>query len=249
MKKTIQKIITTKASGAFVAAVTTVALTSVPPCLADTLNPTADTYVQSLVTTDQSANTVLLVKNQFGLPNANNRVTFLRFDGTGIGGANVVSASSLSFTIASFGTPVNMTLQLFGIPDAAANEQFAASTITFANSGYTDGSADNNINDTLLGSPLATFALPNTAAVGSQISFSGAGLDAFLNANANSDVAFILTTSTQNSSVFLALASSENTTYAAPALSYSITPVPEPSAVSLALLGGFGLFAALRRRG
>jgi hypothetical protein len=231
-----------------IAAAGTLLLNTASVCVADTLNPLADTYVQSLVTTDFSAGTQLLVKNQFGGSNPNNRITFLRFDGTGLGGANAVSGAALNFTISSFSTPVNMTLQLFGIPDGAANENFDASTITYANSGYTDGSADNNVNDTLLGSPLATFALPNTATAGTQISFSGAGLDAFLSANANSDVAFLLTTTTQNSSVFLGFASSENTTYAVPTLTYSVTPVPEPSGFSLALIGGLGLLAASRRR-
>ncbi|HEY4415502.1 MAG TPA: PEP-CTERM sorting domain-containing protein [Verrucomicrobiae bacterium] len=245
MKKTLQKNLVVKASGAFAFVAV---LASTWSGLADTLNPLADTYVQSLSTANNSTSTSLLVKNQFGGANANNRVPFLKFDGSDFLGGNVQSAS-LTFTLTSFSTPVNMTFQLFGIPDGATNENFNAATITYANSGITDQSADNNVNDTLMygGAPLATASLLSTAATGTQITFSGANLISFLDANTNSYVSFILTTTTQNSSVFVGFGSSENTANE-PVLNFTLAPVPEPSTIGLAALGSLGIFALRRRR-
>jgi hypothetical protein len=177
----------------------------------------------------------------------NDRVTFIRFDGAAITGP--VSSASLSVVVSAFSSPTNMTLQLFGIPDGAANENFNATTLTFANSGYTDQSADNNVNDALFqgGTPLATAALLATDPVGTVLTFSSPDLVNFLNANtvANLPVAFALTTSTIADSVFLSVASVDNATAASrPALNFEL--VPEPA--SWALAGLASLAALVRRR-
>ncbi len=210
------------------------------------LTPLADTYVQISSTANNSAGTQMLVKNQNN--NANERISFLRFDGSGLTAGNVDSAS-LDLRIVSFANKANMTLQLFGIPDGGFNEAFDASTITYTNSGYTTVTEpDNNVADNLLfgGAPLATFSLLNTANVGDTISFSGTGLVNFLNANNNSDIAFLITTSTLHDQVFLGLGTSENSGNE-PVLNYT-TAVPEPSSLTLALLGGLGLLGLRRSR-
>jgi hypothetical protein len=220
------------------AAICGVVLCSVTTSLALNLNPLADTYVQISSSADNSAATQMLVKNQGN--NANERISFLRFDGTGIGGG-MVDTASLSLRIVSFANKANMTLQLFGIPEGAFNEAFTAGSLTYTNSGYTTATEpDNNVVDALLygGVPLATFALVNTANVGDTINFSGAGLVSFLNANNNGHLSFVITTSTIHDQVFLGLGTAEYSGNA-PVLEYAL--VPEPSSLTLAVLGGFGL--------
>jgi hypothetical protein len=210
-----------------------------------TLTPLADTYVQINSTANNSAATQMLVKNQNN--NANERISFLRFDGSGLTGGDVDTAT-LDLKIVSFSNKANMTLQLFGILDGGFNEAFDAATLTYTNSGYTTAAEpDNNVIDGLLsgGAPLATFSLLNAANVGDAISFSGAGLVNFLNANSNADIAFIITTSTLNDQVFLGLGTSENAGNV-PQLNYTV--VPEPASMTLAFLGGLGLFAMRRRQ-
>jgi PEP-CTERM motif. len=188
----------------------------------------------------------MLVKNQNN--NANERISFLRFDGSELTAGNVESAS-LDLKIASFSNKANMTLQLFGIPDDGFNEAFDAATITYANSGYTTiDEPDNNVLDDLLfgGAPLATFSLLNSANVGDTISFSGAGLVDFLNANNNSDITFLITTSTIHDQVYLGLGTVENLGNE-PVLNYT-TAVPEPSSMTLAALGGLALLRLRRSR-
>jgi hypothetical protein len=210
-----------------------------------TLTPVADTYVQISSTANNSAATQMLVKNQNN--NANERISFLRFDGSGLTGGNVDTAA-LDLKIVSFSNKANMTLQLFGILDGGFNETFDATTLTYTNSSYTTAAEpDNNVIDGLLhgGAPLATFSLLNTAVIGDLVSFSGAGLVDFLNANSNADVAFIITTATINDQVFLGLGTSENAGNV-PQLNYTV--VPEPTSMTLAFLGGLGLFALRRRK-
>lgn len=211
------------------------------------LTPQADTYVQISSTANNSAATQMLVKNQNN--NANERISFLRFDGSGLTGGNVATAA-LDLKIVSFANKANLTLQLFGIPEGGFNEAFDATTITYANSGYTTvAEPDNNVVDGLLfgGAPLATFSLLNTANVGDTISFAGAGLVGFLNANNNATVSFLITTSTLHDQVFLGLGTSENAGNE-PVLNYTLTPVPEPSSLTLATLGGLGLLGLRRFR-
>jgi hypothetical protein len=210
-----------------------------------TLTPVADTYVQINSTANNSAATQMLVKNQNN--NQNERISFLRFDGAGLTGGDVDTAS-LDLKIVSFSNKANMTLQLFGIIDGGFNEAFDATTLTYTNSGYTTAAEpDNNVIDGLLfdGAPLATFSLLNTANIGDAISFSSASLVSFLNANSNADIAFLITTSTLHDQVLLGLGTSENAGNG-PQLNYTV--VPEPSSMTLAFLGGLGLFALRRRQ-
>jgi hypothetical protein len=222
------------------------ALAWTPSSHAISLSPLADTYVQISSTANNSVATQMLVKNQNN--NANERISFLRFDGSSLT-SGAVDTASLDLKIFSFSNKANMTLQLFGIADGAFNEAFDASTLTYTNSGYTTvAEPDNNVIDGLFsgGAPLATFALLNTANVGDLISFSGAGLVSFLNANSNADIAFVITTATINDQVFLGLGTTENSGNV-PALNYTV--VPEPSSMALATMGGLGLFALRRRFG
>ncbi len=210
------------------------------------LNPVADTYVQISSSANNSAATQMLVKNQGN--NVNERVSFLRFDGTGIGGGSVDTAS-LTLKIVSFSNKANMTLQLFGISNGAFNESFDAPTLTYTNSGYTAATEpDNNVIDSLLegGAPLVTFSLSSAALVGDAVTFSSAGLLDFLNANNNADIAFLITTSTVHDQVFLGLGTLENAGNSA-VLSYT-TAVPEPSSMALVAIGGLGLLTMRRRQ-
>jgi hypothetical protein len=205
------------------------------------LSPVADTYVQNGSTANNSAGLSLLVKNQNN--QLNDRVTFLRFDGSGLTEGDAISAS-LTLKITSFSTPTALTFQLFGIADGAANEAFDATTLTFANSGYTDQSVDNNVNDSLFAgaAPLATASILSTTPIGSEVTFSGAGLLNFLNDNNNAHLTFVVTTATIADSVFFAFGSSENSGNQ-PVLNVT---VPEPTTGALLALGGIAL--ALRRR-
>ena len=74
--------------------------------------------------------------------------------------------------------------------------------------------------------------------------FSAAALDAFLNADSDGLVTFILTQNTGGPNNGHQWATKEHTTIAAPTLEFDV--VPEPSTTALLGLGGFALI--FRRR-
>ena len=166
---------------------------------AATVGVAADTYVMRNSTTNNSTAAPLIVKNGNNPPdNSTDRVTFLRFDTTGLA---PVTAASLSLAIHNNAVPAGFQVQLYGIPDGAANENFDASTLTFANSTYTSASdadaTDNNVLDaslTLLGTYVFDQAIAQDTAGTSpgNMTFYDAGgaLTSFLNADTNNVATF-----------------------------------------------------------
>jgi hypothetical protein len=181
-----------------------------------TLNPVADTWVQNANFANNAADANVRVKNQNN--QLNDRVSFFKFEGATIPVASDVARFSV--TISAFTAPTNMTFQLFGIPDGGANEDFDAGALTFDNTGYTDQSVDNNVNDALFagGAPLATGQIVAANPIGTTVTFSSPALLNFVTANpTTSHLSFALTTSTIADSVFLSFYSAEGAT--PPALS------------------------------
>jgi hypothetical protein len=225
---------------------------------AATLGVAADTYVMRNSTTDNSSAAPLIVKNANNPPDSNNdRVTFLRFDTTGLA---PVTAASLSLAIHNNAVPAGFQVQLYGIPDGASNENFDASTLTFANNGYTAtstaDSTDNNVLDASL-TLLGTYTFDQAIAQGTagtspgNMTFSDAGgaLTSFLNANTNNVATFLLTTPTHNDSNTIAFWSRDNTTsQAIPTLATDADAVPVPEPASAALVAFPVLAAAVLRR-
>ena len=227
---------------------------------AATFGVTADTFVQRGSTTNNSTGAALIAKNANNpADSSNDRVTFLRFDTTGL--TTPVTAASLSLAIHNNAIPAGFQVQLFGIPDAAANETFDASTLTFANSGYTTtstgDSTDNNVLDASL-TLLGTYTFDQAIAQGTAgtspgtMTFYDAGgaLTSFLNADTNHVATFLLTTPTHNDSNTVAFWSRDNTTsqdIPTLATNADAVPVPEPAAAAL-LAFPFLAATALRRR-
>jgi hypothetical protein len=227
---------------------------------AATLGVAADTYVMRNSTTDNSAAAPLIVKNGNNPPdNSTDRVTFLRFDTTGL---TPVTAASLTLAIHNNAVPAGFQVQLYGIPDGAANENFDASTLTFANSGYTTTSTadltDNNVLDASL-TLLGTYTFDQAIAQGTAgtspgaMTFYDAGgaLTSFLNADTNHVAAFLLATPTHNDSNTVAFWSRDNTTsQPIPTLATNADAVvvPEPAAAALLLVPLAAASALSRRR-
>jgi hypothetical protein len=199
-----------------------VALASSVASFGATLLPVADTFIRNDGTGGPTSD--LVVKRQSS--STNNRVAFVRFSGTGVGG-NVASASLHFRVVQHTGQVASQTLQLFGIANNATNEAFNAATLTWSNSGYTNAADSNNVNDALFhgGAPLATATLLSSHGSGSVITFSSAALTAFLNANNNANLTFVLTSATSSTSAFVVFGSMENASFA-PVLTIPAGPPP-----------------------
>jgi hypothetical protein len=214
---------------------------------AATFGVSADTFVQRNSTANNSTSAALIAKNANNpADNNNDRVTFLRFDTTGL--TTPATAASLTLAIHNNAVPAGFQVQLYGIPDGATSETFDQSTLTFANSGYTTtstaDSTDNNVLDASL-TLLGTYTFDQAIAQGTtgtspgNMTFYDAGgaLTAFLNADTNHVATFLLTTPTHNDSNTVAFWSLDNTTsQAIPTLATdadAVAAVPEPAAAAL----------------
>lgn len=223
------------------------------------LSPTADTFVTRGSTTNNSANTSLAIVNRSvpatGVTDSNttDRVSFLTFNLSAQTRPLDSAALQISVDTAS-GVPANFVIQVYGIPDNGANENFDPTTLTFANNGYTNGlntsvandGTDNNVNDSAL-TLLATFTGPATAGNGgTTFTISSPDLLNFLNADTNGIASLILTTPTQTSGTYSTptFASSES---ASTALRPALVVTPEPTALAVLGAGACSLVARRRR--
>jgi hypothetical protein len=225
----------------------------------------ADTYLQrSPDTAGANINNVALITKNVDAAtagSANDRISFLRFNTTGV---PPVTAASLTLAVHNNAVPAGFQVQLYGIPDGGNNENFNESTVTFANNGYTTNSAnndatDNNVVDAAL-TLLGTYTFPTAITQGAAgtspgtITFSDAGgaLTSFLNADTNGLATFILTTPTINGTNTVAFYSRDNTTsQAVPTLATNADAiaVPEPTAAAIVtLLAATGLGRRRRTR-
>lgn len=169
-----------------------------------------------------------------------NRKGYLRFDITGYNLAANPSAT-LKLTTTEWNNTV--TLQVYGLINGSAGENWGESTITWDNApGNTGTAATSNTFDAsaiLLGS-----FTQSATANGTLINFSSTALNNFLSADTDGLVTLMFVRTTANNNFNSTFASKEHATFAAPTLEFET--IPEPSAT--ALLAAGSAFLAFRRR-
>jgi hypothetical protein len=195
----------------------TVSATPQPSASITTLESSADAFVRAgsgAVTNFGTTATQLVVKNATTADNY--RKAYIRFDLTG---QNIHSTpnAALQFMVESAWNETT-PWQVYGLKNADAGESWVEGAITWNNApANTTSSGDGLVSSrvTLLG----TLATTGHQPLGKVLELQSAALDAFLLADTDKQVTFILTrasTAAGNSIV----ASRENTTIAAPALEF-----------------------------
>ncbi len=200
---------------------------------------THDTFVKrDEKTLDAGSQESVLLKTQNGLTNT--RIAFLGFDLSTV--TQPVTAVSLDLHVFSIDSTLNYNL--YGIPEGNADESFDESTFNFNGSDVVGGGGnpDNSLDESKL-TLLTTFTL-TTSQEETRISLSDANLLAFIQADTNDRVSFVINSSSFDNAV-VAIASSETTVVGRSGPSLEITTVPEPSSL---MLGAIGALALLRRR-
>jgi methionine-rich copper-binding protein CopC len=186
-----------------------------------TLEASADAFVRAgsdgttnFAATNFGTVSTLVVKNSATA--ANQRKSYIRFDLTGQD-IHATPNASLQFAVSSAWVDAT-PLQVYGLKNADVGEAWGESTITWNNApANTTGSGDGLVSSrvTLLGTLAVTGAQP----LGQVLELRSAALDAFLLADTDDKVTFIVTRASTlggNSVV----ASKEDTTFAAPALEF-----------------------------
>jgi methionine-rich copper-binding protein CopC len=186
-----------------------------------TLEASADAFVRAgsdgttnFATTNFGTAPTLVVKNSTTA--ATQRKSYIRFDLTGQD-IHATPNASLQFAVSSAWVDAT-PWQVYGLKNADAGESWGESTITWNNApANTTSSGDGLVSSrvTLLGTLAVTGAQP----VGQLLELRSAALDAFLLADTDDRVTFIVTrasTAAGNSIV----AAREDTTFAAPALEF-----------------------------
>ena len=199
----------------------TVSATPQPSSRVTTLEASADAFVRAgsdattnFATTNFGTEPTLVVKNSATA--ATQRKSYIRFN---LAGQDISAAPNASLQFAVSSAWVDATpWQVYGLKNADAGESWGESTITWNNApANTTSSGDGLVSSrvTLLGTLATTGAQP----LGEVLELRSAALDAFLLADTDDRVTFILTrasTAAGNSIV----ASKEDTTFAAPALEF-----------------------------
>ena len=186
-----------------------------------TLEASADAFVRAgsdattnFATTNFGTSPTLVVKNSATA--ATQRKSYIRFDLTGQD-IHATPNASLQFAVSSAWVDAT-PWQVYGLKNADAGESWGESAITWNNApANTTSSGDGLVSSrvTLLGTLAVTGAQP----LGQVLELRSAALDAFLLADTDNKVTFIVTrasTAAGNSIV----ASREDTTFAAPALEF-----------------------------
>jgi methionine-rich copper-binding protein CopC len=194
----------------------TVSATPQPSASISTLESSADAYVRAGIyaTNNFGSATQVVVKDATTADNY--RKGYIRFDLTGQD-INATPNASLQFVVASAWAETT-PWQVYGLKNGDAGESWSENSITWNNAPAnttTSGDALVSSRVVLLGTLATTGAQP----LGKVLELRSAALDAFLLADTNNQVTFILTrtsTAAGNSIV----ASRESTTLAAPALEF-----------------------------
>jgi hypothetical protein len=194
----------------------TVSATPQPSASISTLESSADAYVRagSYAAIPYGTASTLVVKN--ATTTDNQRKAYIRFDLTG---QDVHSTPNASLLLIASTWDDTTPWQVYGLKNGDAGESWVESSITWNNAPAnttTSGDALVSSRVVLLGTLATAGALPS----GSALELRSAALDAFLLADTNDRVTFILTrasTASGNSVV----ASREHTTLAAPALEFA----------------------------
>jgi methionine-rich copper-binding protein CopC len=181
-----------------------------------TLEASADAFVRAgtSATTNFGTAPTLVVKNSATADTQ--RKSYIRFDLTGQD-INATPNASLQFAVSSAWVDAT-PWQVYGLKNADAGESWGESTITWNNApANTTSSGDGLVSSRVV--LLGTLAVTGAQPLGQVLELRSAALDAFLLADTDDKVTFILTrasTAAGNSIV----AAKEDTTFAAPALEF-----------------------------
>lgn len=211
----------------------------------------ADSYVRKGAATTNYGNAVELLAKNAGT-GSTTRKSYLRFDlssvGTDIADAYLELDVRLNNAGGGSTSPVEQVVNVFGLVDGDAGENWGETAITWNNA-----PANNTGNNGLLGNatPLGQFIVRSIAAP-EEILFSSPELVDFLSADTNDLATMILQRQSSNGSWNLGFASGEEGVLRAPSLTI-IEPVqpgdiPEPATMCLATLALAGLGGYVRRR-
>lgn len=221
----------------------------------------ADTYVErGAGTSNFGTSPNLTVKRGTADNSSNNRQGFIRFDlssvspGTGSPGNDIESAI-LQLTVQTFSNATGTAMfNIYGYLNGQGSENFGETTLTRNTAAGIIDSAT-SINTALPiwangGNPLAQLTLTNGDA-GKTFDISTPELLAFLNADTNNLVTFVVTrlttgNSTTDNALNSGFAAREHETLAPPTL--VLTMIPEPSSVGLGILLAGGVAATVWRR-
>ena len=211
----------------------------------------ADSFVRKGQATTNFGNDVDILTKNAG-SQSTTRKGYLRFDlstvGTDIADAFLELDVSLNNAGGGSTSPVEQMVNVFGLVDGDAGENWGEGTINWNNA-----PANNTGNNGLLGNavPLGQFTVRDIAAPGG-ILFSSPELIDFLKQDTNDMATLIFTRQSSNSSWNLGFASRDNTSgLRAPSLTI-IEPqsgvIPEPATMCLAALALAGVGGYVRRR-
>jgi hypothetical protein len=179
------------------------------------LYATADAYVdRGYPTSNTGAATQITVKHASST--TIQRKGYVRFD---LGGQTPAPAANatLRFVASTWNEP--STWQVYGLKDGDAGESWGESTLTWYNAPANYTTTGNTL-DTGRTTYLGSISPAAGPSVGAMLELRSAALDAFLAADANKTVTFILIRSNSSDSANTSIASRENTAYGVPTLSF-----------------------------
>ena len=191
----------------------------------------ADAYVRLGNPTTNYDGADLTVKNAGG--GSTTRKGYLRFDLAALPAQAIDASIMFDVALNNQGgggtTPQEYTVNVFGLDDAHAGENWVETGINW-NNAPANGSNNGVTGDAAL---LGTFDVSDDAA-GSSTLFSSPDLLDFINADTDGLATFILTRQVNNGSHNLIFASGEDGTLMAPTLTlgFSTAPVPEPATIA-----------------
>lgn len=182
--------------------------------------------------------------------NTTNRKGYIRFD---ISTFTLAASPNVTLKLSTLGWSGSGTLQVYGLNDGNIGENWIegdggtgdspVGEIDWNNAPANGGaSATSNTFEAAQSTLLGSFT-QGSSADGTQISFSSAALNNFLQADNNGMVTLMFLRTTSSGSINTGWANKEHATLTAPTLQFDT--IPEPS---VALLGGLGVLGLLRRR-
>lgn len=190
-----------------------------------TLTPSDDTYGRISYDEAYGTNTFIRIKNASTAPSSiNTRKGVIEFETNGFD-LQYVTNATLTMTIVAFDNPFTTDYWVFGINDLESVENFDEATATYNTfkppfNEVDDGSNDGVDNTSPIlfnsGNPLGVFNVASTNVVGNKCTFTIP--IAFIKADTNNRLTFIITRSFEDGTFNSDFASKENLSYDGPQL-------------------------------
>lgn len=213
-----------------------------PTARAATVNPTADTYINSSSPNTNYGSDPSLVTNEAN-GNSSKRYVYIQFDLSSLDLAHN-TLSSIELDLVHDGNNHNLSTAVYGLLDA--DDTWSESTLTWNNDPNRSGNVL-NLASAYGGTTLATFTA--TAAAGTDVAFnvsSGPVLD-YINADADKIVTFVIVSQYTGSYPY-GMSWDSADSASPPELKLTLTAVSIPEPASLGVMGLAGLLGLGRRR-